>query len=59
MVAGYSFFLPNRVHHTLKDANQGGFKLPIWTGSQGMHMTMALRNGEDFLRKCEPQDKPW
>lgn len=41
MVAGYCWFVTNRIHNEVETANAFGYRAPIWAGTQGMHMTMA------------------
>lgn len=40
MVAGYCYFVTNRIHNEIETAQAFGYKAPIWAGTQGMHLTM-------------------
>lgn len=40
MVAGYCYYVTNRIHNEVETAQAFGYKLPIWAGTQGMHLTM-------------------
>ena len=41
MVAGYCYFATNRIHNELDVAQKFGYRLPIWAGTQGFHLTLA------------------
>ena len=41
MVAGYCWFVTNRIHNEVETANAFGYQLPIWAGTQGMHIVLA------------------
>ena len=40
MVAGYCYFVTNRIHNEMETAQKFGYAAPIWAGTQGMHLTM-------------------
>merc|ERR1719316_1663681 len=40
MVAGYCYFVTNRIHNEVETAQAFGYKAPIWAGTQGMHLTL-------------------